>query len=182
MRHPLTNVCIAVDAEGNPSFTDQDVNRIPLAVVEHDGAGQWIPVVEHELIQLFEWETGPFMRVVWCRSHECSELVLVYHHMVADGLSGAYLLRDLLAYIDDPDAEVEPLPALPPMTELLPAEVKSTAHAKAIVEGMIAAAGQSQGQSMTVANFLSLPPPSLRVLTWEMDAPASGKALFPLPS
>ena len=44
------------------------------------------------------------------RGSDVSELIILCHHIICDGLSLAYLARDLMEYLGDPNREVEVLP------------------------------------------------------------------------
>jgi NRPS condensation-like uncharacterized protein len=49
-------------------------------------------------------------------SPETSDLIVNFHHTISDGLSLAFLIRDILVHLGDPGREVEPLP-VPPVVD-----------------------------------------------------------------
>lgn len=118
-RHPLLAARVVIDEEGQPSFVAPDVLELPLRVIEEGEERGWTQVVREELGRRFLWETG-LARFAWLRSAGFSDLIGVYHHAIADGLSGAYLVRDILHYLGNPEAPVERLPVLPGVDELVP--------------------------------------------------------------
>jgi hypothetical protein len=99
-RHPLSSVRVIVDDDGAPHFTGEDVARVP--VLHLNECVDWPSVAARELIQLFDWQAGPFIRLVWLEGTGESILLLICDHMIADGLSAAFFLRDLLTYLGDP--------------------------------------------------------------------------------
>lgn len=119
-RHPLLRVRIAADAKGNPSFIEQS---IPLAcrVVLRQCDQQWQREVMRELAQPFDAETpAPLMRVVLVQAAEVSELLVVCHHAIADGLSSVNLLQDLLHLLGNPTEPLATRPIPPSLEALLP--------------------------------------------------------------
>ena len=85
-----------------PVITTDDVPRLPLRVVD---GGDWAEAVETELQQPFP-AGGPLARVVLVRRASDFDLVLVSDHMLADAMSYAYLVRDILDRLARPDLPV----------------------------------------------------------------------------
>ena len=72
----------------------------------------------------FEFETRPAIRFVLVQSPDVSELIILCHHMICDGMSLAYLARDLMVDLGNPAASVDVLPVPEPITqENLPGDV-----------------------------------------------------------
>ncbi|MCF2148297.1 condensation domain-containing protein [Desmonostoc muscorum LEGE 12446] len=94
-RHPLLRVCIATDAIGQPKFVETD-DEIPLRLVERTDDQHWQAELEVELACSLDWQVAPLLRVVLLQSEAESELMIICHHVIADGLSGVYLMRDIL--------------------------------------------------------------------------------------
>jgi hypothetical protein len=78
-----------------------------------------------ELLQPLNWSEGPLMRVLLLRSPDVSHLLITFYHGIGDGLSGAYLIRDILQFIGEPDSPRELLPDLSPVDEIIPDLAKS---------------------------------------------------------
>ena len=57
------------------------------------------------------------------QSPEISELIILCHHIICDGLSLAYLARDILVYLGDFTIYPEPLAITPVTVDTLPSEV-----------------------------------------------------------
>lgn len=108
-RHPLLRVRIALDETEQPWFVEQVVS-IPLRVLRRQSEQHWQREVETEISTPFNWSQAPLVRAVLLHSLEISELIIVYHHSIADGTSGAYLIRDILQAIATPNTILQPLP------------------------------------------------------------------------
>ena len=93
--HPLLRVRIATDAIGQPKFVETD-DEIPLRLVARTDDRHWQAELEVELACLLDWQVAPLLRVVLLQSGAESELMIICHHAIADGLSGVYLMQDIL--------------------------------------------------------------------------------------
>jgi NRPS condensation-like uncharacterized protein len=127
-RHPNLRVRITEDADGEPWFTSERAGEIPVEVVPRESDTQWIRVVQESSQIAFEFETQPAIRFILLQSPTTSELVILCHHIICDGLSLAYLARDLMAHLGDPTREVEVLPDPVPIDrENIPEDVSVNA-------------------------------------------------------
>lgn len=93
--HPLLRVRIATDAIGLPKFVETD-DKIPLRSIARTDDGQWQTELEAELARSLDWEVAPLLRVVLLQSGAQSELMIIFHHAIADGVSGIHLMRDII--------------------------------------------------------------------------------------
>jgi NRPS condensation-like uncharacterized protein len=109
-RHPNLRVRIEDDAEHRPWFTSEGVGEIPIEVVSRTSADQWIQVYHEACRVPFEFDVQPAIRFILVQSAAESELMIFCHHIICDGLSLAYLARDLMVHLGDPTREVEVLP------------------------------------------------------------------------
>jgi NRPS condensation-like uncharacterized protein len=119
-RHPLLAVRIVLDEQEQPRFVSGGVPSIPLRALEQQSASQWCQEVKAELLCPFSLSEGPLIRVVLLHSPEVCKLIITFDHCIGDGLSGAYLLRDILREVSEPGSEPQPLPECPPVSKLLP--------------------------------------------------------------
>ena len=73
----------------------------------------------------------------WCNPAVVSELIILCHHIICDGMSLAYLARDLMVHLGDPLREAEALPA-PAVIDLenLPGDVSQPAIVKFLINRM----------------------------------------------
>lgn len=93
--HPLLRVRIATDVIGQPKFVETD-DEIPLRLVARTDDRHWQAELEVELARSLDWQVAPLLRVILLQSGAESELMIICHHAIADGLSGVYLMRDIL--------------------------------------------------------------------------------------
>lgn len=130
-RHPNLRVRIQEDDSHVPWFTSDGVGEIQIELVPRKSADHWIQVA-HESSQLpFEFEKRPAIRFILVHSPAESELVILCHHILCDGLSLAFLARDLMVHLGDPDCAVEVLPDPAPIhLDTIPSEVSANAVAK----------------------------------------------------
>jgi NRPS condensation-like uncharacterized protein len=93
--HPLLRVHIATDAIGQPKFVETDA-EIPIRLVARTDDRHWQAELEVEMARSLDWQVALLLRVVLLQSGAESELMIICHHAIADGLSGVYLMRDIL--------------------------------------------------------------------------------------
>jgi len=136
-RHPLLQATIE-DDNRYYRFTrdtyagkthEEMLSAIPLRLVRRDSADRWRDVAEKELCRDFD-KTCPCLWRVVLLSPEGSgarhELIMVFHHAVADALCGAHCLREILDLcsrcIDGhgPLRNSVPLPLLPAVEKMIP--------------------------------------------------------------
>ena len=114
-RHALLRVRIETDAEHALWFTSEGVQEIPIEVVPRESEDDWVEIHAQASRLPFEFETHPAIRFVLVQSPELSELIILCHHVICDGMSLAYLARDLMVHLGEPDRQAEVLPAPPPI-------------------------------------------------------------------
>ena len=102
--------------------SDQDA-VFPLAVRADCGEDDWIEAAQAELGEPFPDRPGPFARFTLLKRAEGFDLVAAFHHHFSDGMSGMFVLRDVLSVLGDPDAVLVPLAAPPPTGALIPGAV-----------------------------------------------------------
>ena len=117
-RHPALCVRIALDEDQYPAFGPEPAAQIPLTVRERTGEQQWQDEVESELARPFTADDAPLMRCVLLLGSPLSEVILLVHHAIGDGLSTTYLVRDLLQSLAG-RPEQTTLPARPSLEALL---------------------------------------------------------------
>jgi NRPS condensation-like uncharacterized protein len=120
-RHPLLKVKVVDENSEHPRFVSEGVASIPLQVIERQGEGHWCLEVQEELSRPFSRTDDPLVRVICLQSPSISELIVSFDHCIGDGLSGVYLLRDILYYLSELDINYLPQQReLPSCEELFP--------------------------------------------------------------
>jgi hypothetical protein len=109
-RHPMLSVAIETNESNTPHFSTVTGARIPLRIAEAPGLANWLLEMARELATPFNAEQAPLARCVLMHEEDKSVFIFSAHHSIADGLSVAYVVRDLLHALGG-----EKLEALPPM-------------------------------------------------------------------
>jgi NRPS condensation-like uncharacterized protein len=120
LRHSRLRVKIVTNNQNQPQFSLENVPLIPLRVIERQGEEHWCREMLEELRHPLNWSEEPLLRVLLLHSPDVSNLIITFHHCIGDGLSGAYLIRDILQFIGELDGPRELLPDLPPVDEIIP--------------------------------------------------------------
>jgi len=100
-RHPLLQSTIRVGEDNKAAFVPntsrpavpQYIDREP----EGDFAADWMQEVNSEP---FDFEQGPLLRVLIARGAGKTGVAMLGHHILGDGMSFFWLLRDFLAALD----------------------------------------------------------------------------------
>jgi hypothetical protein len=119
-RHPLLNVHVEDHPQTRLGFyRPAVVPPIPVTAVDAPTGKTWRDLVTEELTRPFDTSHAPMIRVMLLRSGPSSPaaIVLTVDHVIVDGLSAAYLLRDLFAALNGHNLRVLPVP--PSQEELI---------------------------------------------------------------
>ncbi len=123
-RHPHLRVRIKEDSTREPWFTSEGVKAIPVEIVPKESDNHWIKVYQEACQIPFEFDERPAIRFILVQSPLESELIILCHHIICDGLSLAYLARDLMVHLGDPNRGVDVLPdPIPIDRDNIPREV-----------------------------------------------------------
>jgi hypothetical protein len=136
-RHALLRVRIEDDNEGGHRFTTEGAQEIPIQVVARRSEEDWIQAHLDASKIPYEFEIRPAIRFILVQSPDVSELLSLCHHIICDGMSLAYLARDLMVHLGDPAHEAEVLPD-PPAIDLnnLPDDVSQSGLARFLIKRM----------------------------------------------
>jgi hypothetical protein len=130
-RHPLLGVCIDGDDSGAPYFRLLPGLRIPLQIVPEDALQGWEDEMETELSTPFPVEDALLVRAVLLHKAHRATILLTVHHSIADGLSVALIVRDILEVLSGKPLEALPVPqpqedlCPPPQSKALNLDLKS---------------------------------------------------------
>jgi NRPS condensation-like uncharacterized protein len=103
----------------------------PLRVRDGCADMDWHRIVEEELGEPFDLFTGPAFRLTLVHGTGFSDLVMTVHHGLADGMSGVYLLHNLLCSLGDSHRPLEsPIPS-PNLFDNIPQWVRSHPRVRA---------------------------------------------------
>ena len=127
-RHPLLSVAIEQSETGVPHFQTVKNAPIPFRITPGPQVLRWQAEVAGELARPFDFRQSPLVRAVLMYGEQESVFILTTHHSIADGLSSAYAIRDVLRAVAG--ATLEPLPPMPNLEALvnLSQQGSSNAH------------------------------------------------------
>ena len=121
-RHPLLNVCVEDHPQTWLGFhRPARVPPVPVTVVDAAAGHSWCDLVAEELTRPFDRSKAPMIRVVLLRAGPTSPaaIVLTVDHVIVDGLSAGFILRDLFSALNGHDLDALPVP--PSQEELIAA-------------------------------------------------------------
>ena len=134
-RHTNLRLKLEYDEGGDPWFSADDVEAIPIEIIPRKNDQSWMEVVRQQSLIPFDFENRPAIRFLLVQAPENSELVIFCHHLICDGLSLAYLARDLMIALGDPSIELEALMDPKPIDrDNLPPGVKMNGLVKYFIE------------------------------------------------
>ncbi|EKQ54660.1 MAG: hypothetical protein B655_0651 [Methanobacterium sp. Maddingley MBC34] len=108
--HPLLGAKITFDDDNNAWFSTDNVPQPNVKITPRVSNTQWFEELQQEITIPFDLEQGPMIRFMLVHSEKVSELVIICNHCICDGMSLAYLVRDLLSYCVSPEKEIEVVP------------------------------------------------------------------------
>jgi hypothetical protein len=117
-RHPLLGVCIDKDDSGAPYFRLLPELSIPLRIAPGDALQGWEDEMETELSTPFPLEDALLVRAVLLHEAHRATILLTVHHSIADGLSVALIVRDILETLSGKPLDALPVPQ--PQEDLCP--------------------------------------------------------------
>jgi hypothetical protein len=108
-RHPLLNVYIDDHPQAGLCFCRPTiVPPIPVTIVAETGR-TWCDVVAGELTRPFDTSIAPMIRVVLLRSTPAA-IILTVDHVIVDGVSAGYILRDVFSALNGHELAALPVP------------------------------------------------------------------------
>jgi NRPS condensation-like uncharacterized protein len=120
-KHPLLKASVDDEQEGGPYFVFNDeITAIPVRIAERLTDNDWLAESKLEWYKHFDDTTKPLARLVWLKSAETSELLLVLPHCICDGTTIVTLMREILSLLDDPLLELEASTPFKSVRELMP--------------------------------------------------------------
>lgn len=119
-RHPLLTARVIAEPDYRYWFETDGAAPIAIQIVPREDDHTWQQVAVETVGPPFDTAHGPLARVTLVHSPERSDIILALHHCVADGLSGAYALHDLLCLLVDPRLDLPPMTLSRSPAQLLP--------------------------------------------------------------
>ncbi len=124
-RHPNLQRRILKDGDGNAWFQGDPQNALEIRTYHREDSQSWIQAVQAENRIPFEFDSRPAIRFLLVEGEGISDLVIFCHHTICDGLSLAFLARDLLQILGSPGIKLAALEDAQPIDQdHLPVGVK----------------------------------------------------------
>ena len=117
--HPLIGTKILFDDDYNAWFSTKDVPQPKFNTIHRVSDVQWLEELQDEIQHPFKLETGPLIHIILVYSEEMFDLVIIGNHSICDGMSLAYLIRDLLISYVNPKQEIRTINP-PDIMDILP--------------------------------------------------------------
>lgn len=175
-RHPLLAVRAQIEDDGTGMFLGKGVPPIQVDVEPREREDQWLARVKDELRTPFPMETGPLVRVSLIYSERTCDIILCGHHVICDGMSLGYLLRDLLWCLAEPKKKLTGLIIPPPIDRSTVANPPSTPALQRFMMGVINKRWAASGLQFSWSDMHRLHEEfwrrntDLQVLAWTMES------------
>ncbi|TCL70343.1 condensation domain-containing protein [Rhizobium sp. BK251] len=114
-RHPLLSAFVE-DVPGRELRFRRSDRQIPITFIPQAQEPNWRRIVEQELPTPFSDSEAPLMRVTVLHAAAQATVIITLHHVGSDGLSGAYIVQDLLEALDG--RALSPLPLVASVDEV----------------------------------------------------------------
>jgi len=111
-RHPLLMTRVQQEDDGNAYLRMDSVGESSIEIVEGESfdTDELIEKALREIKVRQPLDRGPLIRFVLFRTPGRFDLLINCHHMICDGLSLYYLIRDIFVQLGNPDEDIERLP------------------------------------------------------------------------
>lgn len=180
-KHDMLRVAVTTDTKGRPWFVSNPAApEIPLDIRERLTNDDWITATKHGWQTLFPVSTGPLAKLVWLRSDNLSDLLLVFHHCLCDGASAVAIVQELLLLLEQPDAAIGQDKMVPPVHHWAAQHLKRPFqhHLKGIAAGFFGRAFCYAGALLlSRKKTLTIPREKDYLLHWKLDKAQSAALL-----
>jgi len=119
--YPLFGARLEWSDEGVHWSTTEGAADIPVKVYTRESDDSWMQVLNKEHAIPLHLSKGPLTRFIAVNGNDASELIIFCHHIISDGRSLQFALREIFLHLKDPNREPPKIPILPAQTlETLP--------------------------------------------------------------
>ncbi len=107
-RHPLLKARLERNETKIPYLTTDGVGSMPIRVIKRQDESDAFKEFHKQLITPFNLDSKilPLFRVSLLTGDQSADLVLCCQHVVTDGMSMAFLIRDLIQYLNNPSEKI----------------------------------------------------------------------------
>jgi len=104
-KYPLLNSRISQDDDGNTEFMFDYRHNFPITVFDNKSDTGWLELAWDEQKKPFDLQNGPLIKFLLIHTVNTTDLVIICHHCICDGLSLTYLIRDIALFLDIPQKD-----------------------------------------------------------------------------
>jgi NRPS condensation-like uncharacterized protein len=117
LKYPLMGARIERDGDGATRFVFDKVPEFQIKVLDKKDEIQWLESAWNEQKEPFDLNKGPLIKFLLLRSTDGTDLVVICHHSICDGLSLTYLIKNIASFLEDPGTKINPQPLPPVLNE-----------------------------------------------------------------
>jgi len=126
-RHSLLSCNIQEDEAGIPYFIEQNpAQRIDVRIVNRHTDNDWERESITECLTPFNTRNDTLVRLVWLKSEDFSDLIIIGHHCICDGKSILNLLDETLSLLSDPEKEIGTYNSFSSIQDFIPTEIRNS--------------------------------------------------------
>lgn len=100
-KHPLLTATIVFDENNTAYYKLYSSKPIQLEFVENDDPLIWKGWMTDTNHKPFDFQNGPMLKMLVIRSKSHTTFAVLGHHLLGDGISFAFFMRDFLAALDN---------------------------------------------------------------------------------
>jgi len=112
-KYPLLRTAIKQDTSGNAGFYFNNISSIEVIQFNKNNDNEWIDLAWKEQKKPFDLSNGPLVKFLLLNSSENSDIVVICHHAISDGLSLVYLIKYIAQLLENKVLASEPFPVPP---------------------------------------------------------------------
>lgn len=116
-KHPLLSVRVTIDEKEDAWFDSGGVPDAEIQILPRNGMDQWMQSAKNLYQRCFDYARGPLIRFLILKDTTGFDLLICAHHVICDGISLTYLIRDILEAVTVQDKNGVLLVTPPEITE-----------------------------------------------------------------
>ena len=116
LKYPRLASRLAPGEDGTLRLTTEGAGEPWIRTVPRESPDHWIRAVDESCRVPFDFEARPPVRFLLIEGQRACDVVILCHHVLCDGLSLAWVARDLAARLANPVLEMEPVPDPAPIS------------------------------------------------------------------
>jgi NRPS condensation-like uncharacterized protein len=117
VRYPLMSARFVQDSDGATRFVRENVTEFHIRASDKKTDDEWLSLAWDEQQRPFDLDKGPLIKFLLLTSPYNTDLVVICHHAICDGLSLTYVIKEIALLLNDQGRDVEPLPLPTAMSE-----------------------------------------------------------------